>query len=168
MFFENAWDSQLSKSIRKDTTGSKIRVSTNSSHKELVAEVDEYELPSMYGGLCDCKASCIYSEKGPWTEVENMVNYKNPQPDSEDSDGEGNGQNLKDLNAMLGGMNLGSQKPNFGKLVDKSLPPKKQKDPMKNQFFGESEEFKMQEDDDDCIDLLKEKEKSKDIEEFYQ
>ena len=119
----------------------------------------------MYGGLCDCKASCIYSEKGPWTEVENMVNYKNPQPDSEDSDGEGNGQNLKDLNAMLGGMNLGSQKPNFGKLVDKS---KKQKDPMKNQFFGESEEFKIQEDDDDCIDLLKEKEQSKDIEEFYQ
>ena len=85
-----------------------------------MAEVDEYELPSLYGGLCECKATCIYSEKGPWTEVEKTVNYKDPQPESDDnSDGENNGQNLKDLNAMLGGMNLGgggSQKP--GKFIN--------------------------------------------------
>ena len=106
MFFDNAWESQLSKSIRKDTTGAKIRVSSNSSHKELQAEVDEYELPAIYGGLWDGKVPCVYSDRGPWSEVENTVDYRNPQPDSDD-DSDGEGQKLKDLNSMLGGMNLG-------------------------------------------------------------
>lgn len=32
-------------------------------------------LPRLYGGLCECEASCVFSDKGPWTEVENKVNY---------------------------------------------------------------------------------------------
>ena len=50
----------------------------------------------------------------------------------------------------MGGMNL-----NFG-------GPKKQ---VMN--FGNSEEFKMVEDEDDCVDLLKEKKKAKNLDEFY-
>ena len=110
MFFDNVWEGQLSKSIRKDTTAQKIRISTNNSHKELIAEVDEYELPTIYGGICDCKASCIYSEKGPWTEVENTINYKEPQVDS-DEDDEEEGQKLQDLNKMLGNMKIGGEPP---------------------------------------------------------
>ena len=33
--------------------------------------------------------------------------------------------------------------------------------------FGNSEEFKMVEDEDDCVDLLKEKKKAKNLDEFY-
>jgi len=48
--------------------------------------VDEYELPSLYGGLCECKATCIYSEKGPWSEIENCVNFQKPEDSSDDCD----------------------------------------------------------------------------------
>jgi len=40
--------------------------------------IDENDLPDIYGGSCCCKAQCIYSEKGPWSEVENFVDYQNP------------------------------------------------------------------------------------------
>lgn len=53
-----------------------------------MALVDEHELPTVYGGVCNCKASCVYSEKGPWTEVENRVNYQKPDEVSEDSEEE--------------------------------------------------------------------------------
>jgi len=81
MFFENIWESQLIKSVNTETV-KKIRFSSANTHPELSKSVDEYELPSLYGGTCSCKATCIYSEKGPWTEVENMIDYKNPGEDS--------------------------------------------------------------------------------------
>ena len=77
IFFENIWESQLNKCINSDTV-KKIVFSSGSTHKDLQNEVDEYELPTCYGGTCECKATCIYSEKGPWTEVENLINYKDP------------------------------------------------------------------------------------------
>ena len=83
IFFENIWEAQLSKSIAKDTK-LKVRISATSSHADLRENFDEYELPQIYGGVCECRASCVYSEKGPWTEVENQVNYKMPQDDSSD------------------------------------------------------------------------------------
>ena len=49
----------------------KIVITAGSSHEEITDTIDEYELPEIYGGKCNCKAKCIYSEKGPWTEVEN-------------------------------------------------------------------------------------------------
>jgi len=70
----------------------KIKFSSTSSHEELQKTVDEYELPALYGGVCECKATCIYSEKGPWTEVENMIDYRNPDAVS-DSDSD-NGESL--------------------------------------------------------------------------
>lgn len=89
MFFENVWESQLSKCINKNTLN-KIVFSSQHSHQDLKDEVDQYELPAIYGGICECKATCVYSEKGPWTEVENLINYKDPKPLSDDdlSDGE--------------------------------------------------------------------------------
>ena len=29
----------------------------------------------MYGGACDCEATCVYSDKGPWADVENKINF---------------------------------------------------------------------------------------------
>ena len=36
--------------------------------------------------MCQCEASCVYSDKGPWTEIENRVNYRDPKPDSDSDD----------------------------------------------------------------------------------
>lgn len=77
MFFENIWESQLVKCINENTL-KKVVITSNSTHPDLQNQVDEYELPALYGGTCECKATCIYSEKGPWTEVENQINYKDP------------------------------------------------------------------------------------------
>jgi len=91
----------------------------------------------MYGGICECKATCIYSEKGPWSEVENMIDYRNPeaQSDSDDSGGFIPIKNKKMNHQIIQGLG--------------------------------GEEFKMVEDEDDCVDLLAEKEQSSNINDFY-
>ena len=117
-------------------------ISSSETHDELLEQVDEHDLPELYGGLCCCKATCIYSEKGPWSEVENFVNYQDPTAnDSDEFDND-------DLNEMQINASL------FGGIGAK---------PGKNN----KEEFKMMEDDGDHIDLLEEKRKSKDLREFY-
>ena len=79
MFFDNVWESQLCQYVadQQGTLG-KVVFSNSDTNDDLLEEVDEYELPKIYGGICDCKASCVYSEKGPWTEVENQINYQEP------------------------------------------------------------------------------------------
>ena len=99
--------------------------------------VDEYDLPTLYGGLCDCKATCVYSEKGPWSEVENLVNYQEPQYSDDEED------------------------------IADEFHSKKKKNQKIIANFGNSEEFKMVEDEDDYVDLLKEKQRSKNHDEFY-
>ena len=74
MFLETVYEDQLSQSLAKETQ-EKIEFSSTCSHCVLSESVDEHELPAIYGGLCNCKATCVYSEKGPWTEVENRINY---------------------------------------------------------------------------------------------
>jgi hypothetical protein len=75
----------------------------------------------------------VYSEKGPWTEVENRINYKDPKPNSSDEDDDINeGFNFKMNMGGIGGM--GGVK--------------------KLQATMASEEFKMVETDNDQIDLL--------------
>jgi hypothetical protein len=145
MFFENIWESQLVKCIN-DNTLKKIVISSNSTHSDLQDQIDEYELPSIYGGTCECKATCVYSEKGPWTEVENLINYKDPQPQSDEDVSEG------EIDANIKMNLLGSKGALPGKM---------------NKGFG-NEEFKMVEGEDDNIDLLNEKVKSKNLEEFYE
>lgn len=115
-------------------------ISANHTHSDLTDEVDEYELPAIYGGICDCRATCVYSEKGPWSEVENLINYRDPQADSDE-----------EANERLAGFIKG--------------PPKKGKNII---TFGGMEEFKMVEDEDDNIDLLKEKKHAKNLDDFYQ
>lgn len=36
-------------------------------------------LPTIYGGKCNCQAQCIYSEKGPWSDIVNVIDYQNKQ-----------------------------------------------------------------------------------------
>ena len=121
----------------------KIFFSSSDSHEDLQAEVRECDLPELYGGTCECDATCIYSEKGPWCDFENTIDYRNPDANKNDS-GDGSDvadtdeRNLGDLKMMLG---MGGGNPH--------------------------EEFKMQEDEDDNVDLLDEKTKSKDLSEFY-
>ena len=63
--------------------------------------IDEYELPDIYGGECCCKAQCIYSEKGPWSEVENFVDYQNPGAGYSDSDDDANiDDDMNEMNAI--------------------------------------------------------------------
>ena len=52
----------------------------------MIKEIDPQDLPDLYGGECCCKAQCVYSEKGPWSEVENFVDYQNPGAGFSDSD----------------------------------------------------------------------------------
>ena len=98
---------------------------------ELIHEMD---LPDIYGGECSCKAQCIYSEKGPWSEVENFVDYQNPGAAFSDSD-EDNEDDMSELQAM-------SSKALAG---------------IFNNNKGKKEEFKMRDDDEDQEDLLKSK-----------
>ena len=63
-------------------------MSSSATHPDLLSKVDEHELPELYGGVCRCKATCVYSEKGPWSEVENRLNYQKPNECSDESDEE--------------------------------------------------------------------------------
>ena len=87
MFFENVWESQLRQSLAQpEKFDEKLIISNSDTCDELFELVDEHDLPQLYGGLCNCKASCVYSEKGPWSEVENLIDYRNPAPDSDEED----------------------------------------------------------------------------------
>ena len=74
MFFEGLWEDELSLIVDKKTL-EKVKITGGESHQEMLDLIDEYELPDIYGGSCSCKAQCIYSEKGPWSEVENFIDY---------------------------------------------------------------------------------------------
>ena len=81
-----------------------------------------------------------------------MINYQNPEPDSSDEDNVDEMNNNMKFKLMgFGGGNM------QGKQQQKS----------KTANFGQSDEFKMVEDEDDNIDLLSEKKKSKNHDEFY-
>ena len=41
------------------------------------------DLPQAYGGDCQCQASCIYSEKGPWSDKQNRINYRDRETGEE-------------------------------------------------------------------------------------
>ena len=62
-------------------------------------------MPKLYGGLCNCKATCVYSEKGPWTEVENLIDYRNPEPLSDEDVSENEDLGNQFFNMKLGGGN---------------------------------------------------------------
>ena len=45
MFFEGAWENQLSQCLDPNIVKNKVFISSNESHEDLSAEVDEAELP---------------------------------------------------------------------------------------------------------------------------
>lgn len=57
----------------------KILITGESSPEQLMQAVEKERLPTVYGGECNCQAQCIYSDKGPWTEVLNVVDFQNKQ-----------------------------------------------------------------------------------------
>ena len=129
MFFENAWENELSTCIDKQTVKDKIFISGDDSHDDLLAEVDEKVLPEIYGGVCECEATCVYSDVGPWCDIENTINYRDPDAkrkmdSNSDEAGDVDERNLNNLKFMLGGGKPGQ------------------------------EEFKLMEGDDDNVDLL--------------
>ena len=128
MFFEGIWDDELSQTIEQGTR-CKIELSSSNTHDDLLEEVDSYDLPSLYGGQCQCEATCVYSEKGPWTEVENRINYRDPKQALSDEDSDLGNEGIVGFN-------------------------KKNMSGFSKRFGGLNEELKMQEDDDDNIDLL--------------
>ena len=74
MFFEGFFDSEIKPHLSEGTM-QKLVITGESSHKDLQALVESKELPKLYGGECECEATCVYSDRGPWNDVENKVNY---------------------------------------------------------------------------------------------
>ena len=50
-------------------------ITGENTHKDLLDNVEEAKLPKLYGGNCECEATCVYSDKGPWAEYENKINF---------------------------------------------------------------------------------------------
>ena len=60
-------------------TASKIQMTGQSNPACLIEAVDADKLPAVYGGQCKCMAQCVYSDKGPWSVVMNVVDFQNKQ-----------------------------------------------------------------------------------------
>lgn len=54
----------------------KINLSADTTHPKLLEMIEASKLPKEYGGEATAEASCIFSERGPWTEVENKINFR--------------------------------------------------------------------------------------------
>jgi len=74
MFFQDFYDFEIKPHISQKTQ-SKIFVTGESSHASLQDKVVLDKLPKLYGGQCECEATCVYSDKGPWAEIENKINF---------------------------------------------------------------------------------------------
>lgn len=111
MFFENVWESELCQCVDEGTMN-KIFISSSGTSDELQEEIDDEELPAIYGGSCECQATCIYSEKGPWSDCENLINFKEPNKkvntfkDKRELNDDPNIGELNNLFASFGGKNM--------------------------------------------------------------
>ena len=76
MFFDGIWESDIKPHLSPKTIA-KIHITGESSHKALQERFDPANLPALYGGACECDATCVYSDKGPWADIENKINYQN-------------------------------------------------------------------------------------------
>ena len=72
--FNKHYDNEIKPDLAPRTL-SKIEITGAGTHPELIESFNKDSLPKIYGGNCECEASCIFSDKGPWTDVENKVNY---------------------------------------------------------------------------------------------
>ena len=78
MFFEDFFTTNLRPQI-SDKTAAKIQLTGESCPASLLEIIDADKLPAIYGGTCACQAQCIYSDKGPWSVVLNVVDFQNKQ-----------------------------------------------------------------------------------------
>ena len=74
MFFESFFLSEI-KPQMTEKTASKIQITGQSNPAFLQEIIDEDKLPAIYGGACQCKSQCVYSDKGPWSVVLNVVDF---------------------------------------------------------------------------------------------
>ncbi len=74
MFFEDYYEAEIKPHLSKKLA-QKVVITGESFHKELIEKIDSDKLPKLYGGECECDATCVYSDKGPWADVENKINY---------------------------------------------------------------------------------------------
>jgi len=58
------------KSFLDPITVAKIHVLGSGYQKELLAQVQAENLPKEFGGSCDCKGGCQFSDEGPWQDPE--------------------------------------------------------------------------------------------------
>jgi hypothetical protein len=78
MFFEGFWEGEVKPHLAAETAA-KVIITGENSHAKLKERVKAINLPQLYGGECDCDATCVYSDKGPWADTENKINYQNKQ-----------------------------------------------------------------------------------------
>ena len=74
MFFEDYFESEIKPHLSKKLAA-KIILTGENFHKELTEKVEPSYLPKIYGGQCECEAMCVYSDRGPWADVENKINF---------------------------------------------------------------------------------------------
>ena len=58
------------KSFLDPVTVQKIHVLGSNYQQELLNEVPAENLPTLFGGTCECEGGCAFSDAGPWTEPE--------------------------------------------------------------------------------------------------
>ena len=78
MFFENYYNNEVVPHIG-ERTAAKIFITGEQSPQCLIEAVEPARLPAIYGGECNCQAQCIYSDKGPWSDVLNVIDFQNRQ-----------------------------------------------------------------------------------------
>jgi hypothetical protein len=87
IFFQDLWEHEF---LNLMPSPQKILITGESFHPEF--NISKSNLPSLYGGDCVCEASCVYSEKGPWSTHENKVNFRD-RGDSGDEENKFNSNN---------------------------------------------------------------------------
>lgn len=78
MFFESFFNSEIRPKLTP-IQAAKIEITGESSTQSLLDSFDLDKLPATFGGKCTCGAQCIYSDKGPWSDVLNVIDFQNRQ-----------------------------------------------------------------------------------------
>ena len=78
MFFENFYNNEILPTLSA-RTASKVLITGESAPQSLLEAVEPERLPQIYGGQCSCSAQCIYSDKGPWSDILNVIDFQNRQ-----------------------------------------------------------------------------------------
>ena len=68
--FSAVWN--VVKSRLDEVTVAKIDILGASYKDALLKQIDEENLPSVFGGKCDCPGGCSLSDAGPWNPKEEL------------------------------------------------------------------------------------------------